>query len=783
MKNKILLSILAALGLATANNGNSQGYGPVTFVDVATSGEFVGVVNGQGATVRVDATILSKSQRWTKDKVYILARNVIVPSGMTLTIEPGTLIRGERPSKGQGATGAEAALSPADPGALVVARGGRIIAAGTADAPIIFTSMDDPNVPGGAATIPPYENVGLVNPALPAAQPYINPERQLKTGFDIISTSDVRGVGYGEYIIRGGTLTASAQAYGDDLRNNDSKWSIDGEYGGIVIAGYAETVVGYASGSSAFDNTILNGTINVGNGTAIDTRGVQLIEGMAAFPTYGLGGGDNEDDDSGILRFIDLRYGGYIIAASKELNSFSFYGVGRNTVTEFLADWNNADDSFEMWGGSVNLRRCISAFPGDDGLDTDQGYTGTVQFYVQLQNNAVDANGNLSRRATVNVGDSCSENDGPESSNSAVPYGVYTLANATFIGRGYNKIAAQFIGGSVADGTSTGAIEPATGPNFKDNGCAKVYNSLFMDSPHGAMLVMDRADVGVTTSGNGGNSAINRFTVARTTGGFDGAGRGSDLVTTGAGVANPNQRDGLFNNVWFFRNGLLDTGVTGVNGKEPSLTALNNAIAADPTNLTWWKADDTALFPDRTDRNERGANNATHRANIASMITVIKGSNGVKFDQDPDVDVPYNHRLSGIDIKPGNIAARDLAVNQLPNYDTAGVRTTRSLVTGAAFVGAVRDSSWFRGWNFASESGCFANTARAIVPTVTVVKTVDGNPQINFGADTGVKYSLEVSTDNKSFVPVTVVEGANLPYTDASKQVGTTALYYRAIAL
>jgi hypothetical protein len=104
-------------------------------------------------------------------------------------------------------------------------------------------------------------------------------------------------------------------------------------------------------------------------------------------------------------------------------------------------------------------------------------------------------------------------------------------------------------------------------------------------------------------------------------------------------------------------------------------------------------------------------------------------------------------------------------------------------VTGASFVGAVRDSSWFRGWNFASESGCFANSAVAIVPTVSVEKTVGGNPKINFGAETGVKYSLEVSSDNKSFVPVTVLEGANLPYTDTSKTVGTTALYYRAIAL
>ncbi|NBS50898.1 MAG: hypothetical protein EBS97_09935, partial [Verrucomicrobia bacterium] len=469
-------------------------------------------------------------------------------------------------------------------------------------------------------------------------------------------------------------------------------WSVDGEFGGIVLAGYAETVVGVASNTSALTTAINNGTINVANGAASGTSGVQLIEGMAAFPTYGLGGGDNESDDSGILRFIDLRYGGYIIAASKELNSYSFYGIGRNTVCEFLADWNNADDSFELWGGSLNLRHCISAFPGDDGLDTDQGYTGTVQFFVQIQNNAIDSNGNLSRRAVVNVGDSMSENDGPESSNSAVPYTVYTLANATFIGRGYNAISAL-------SKSAGGAKEAATGPNYKDNGSTKVYNTLFMDSPQGAMLVMDRAAVGATTHGTAGNSAINRFTDARTSGGFDAAGRASDLVTAQATA--PGEKDGLFNNVWFFRTGLLDNDFAGVNGKYASLAALNDAVSAGGN---WWIASDSNLFPDQTDRTERGAanNGVAVRANITDMITVIKNSNGVKFDQDPGVTVPLNHHLSGIDIKPTASAARDLGVgNQLPNYDTAGTtKTTRSLVTGASFVGAVRDSSWFRGWNF-----------------------------------------------------------------------------------
>jgi hypothetical protein len=175
---------------------------------------------------------------------------------------------------------------------------------------------------------------------------------------------------------------------------------------------------------------------------------------------------------------------------------------------------------------------------------------------------AVDANGNLSRRANVNVGDSQSENDGPESGNQAVPYSVYTLANATFIGRGYNVISARLKAAS-------GAIEPATGANYRDNGSAKVYNSIFMDAPHGALLAVDSLLPGDTTSSSAGNSAINRFTEARTTGGFDAAGRASDLVTAQTGA--PGEKDGLFNNVWFFRAGLLDTDFSGVNGKYASL--------------------------------------------------------------------------------------------------------------------------------------------------------------------------------------------------------------------
>lgn len=67
---------------------------------------------------------------WTAGKEYVIAGRVAVESGATLTIEPGTVVKGEI---GQEANAA----------ALLIARGARLMAVGTAEAPIIFTSAGD----------------------------------------------------------------------------------------------------------------------------------------------------------------------------------------------------------------------------------------------------------------------------------------------------------------------------------------------------------------------------------------------------------------------------------------------------------------------------------------------------------------------------------------------------------------------------------------------------------------------------------------------------------------
>jgi len=73
---------------------------------------------------------ITENATWTADNIYELASKVVVEDGITLTIAPGTIIKG-RTGVGSLATG------------LIIARGGKLIAEGTAANPIIFTSIED----------------------------------------------------------------------------------------------------------------------------------------------------------------------------------------------------------------------------------------------------------------------------------------------------------------------------------------------------------------------------------------------------------------------------------------------------------------------------------------------------------------------------------------------------------------------------------------------------------------------------------------------------------------
>jgi hypothetical protein len=82
-----------------------------------------------GADVAVNGNITS-SRTWTKNNTYIIDGRVFVTDGVTLTIQEGTVIKGK-------------VRAAQDASALVIARGGKINASGTAAEPIIFTAEAD----------------------------------------------------------------------------------------------------------------------------------------------------------------------------------------------------------------------------------------------------------------------------------------------------------------------------------------------------------------------------------------------------------------------------------------------------------------------------------------------------------------------------------------------------------------------------------------------------------------------------------------------------------------
>ncbi len=95
------------------------------------------------------------------------------------------------------------------------------------------------------------------------------------------------------------------------------------------------------------------------------------------------------DDNSGILRYVVVKHTGFEVEKDKELNGISLASVGSGTIIENIASIGSADDGIEFWGGTVNVNGLYVYNAGDDSLDTDQGYTGTMT-NVFVEQNVVD---------------------------------------------------------------------------------------------------------------------------------------------------------------------------------------------------------------------------------------------------------------------------------------------------------------------------------------------------------------------------------------------------------
>ena len=309
---------------------------------------------------------ITENKTLDASKIWLIKGRVSVTDGTTLTIPAGTII------KAASGTGADAST-------LIVARGGKMIANGTADNPIIMTAAAD--------------NIQV-----------------------------------------GGTYPESGPALKVDTR---------GLWGGLLILGRAPC-------SFKSDVTELQ------------------IEGIPTSDTNGLYGGSVADDNSGSFQYISIRHGGAEIGEGNEINGLTLGGVGSGTTVNQIEVLGNVDDGIEFFGGTVKATNLLVWGQGDDAIDVDQGYAGTIDGALVVLTAASDHGFEI---------------DGPEGS---AP-GRFTLKNATVIGA-TDDCDAEGVDGEMAD--------------FRKGATGDILNILFKDFAGGKDVELDAsADASTYTDG------------------------------------------------------------------------------------------------------------------------------------------------------------------------------------------------------------------------------------------------------------------------------------------
>jgi len=96
-------------------------------------------------------------------------------------------------------------------------------------------------------------------------------------------------------------------------------------------------------------------------------------------------GGQDDADNSGTMKYVQIRYSGYVLSAGKELQSLTGGGVGSGTTLDYFQSYNSSDDGSEWFGGTVHFKHYIAVNADDDSLDLDTGLQGSFQYLLLLQ--------------------------------------------------------------------------------------------------------------------------------------------------------------------------------------------------------------------------------------------------------------------------------------------------------------------------------------------------------------------------------------------------------------
>ncbi|MBL7930768.1 MAG: T9SS type A sorting domain-containing protein, partial [Bacteroidia bacterium] len=230
-----------------------------------------------------------------------------------------------------------------------------------------------------------------------------------------------------------------------------------GDWGGIVLMGKAS-------------NNLPNGINN--------------IEGLAVSSDTEFGGGTSPDDNdnSGTLKYVRIEFGGYVYQPNKEINALTFGSVGKGTIIDYIQASFCNDDSYEWFGGTVNCKHLVSYRCLDDDFDTDNGFSGKIQFGLAVRDPQI---ADVPAVSTSEFFES--DNDATGTMNTPITNPIFS--NITCIGP---------LRGSLTNTVDVGHKSRA---RIRRSSTTSIYNSILTDQASSALYV-DGANC--ETAANGG---------------------------------------------------------------------------------------------------------------------------------------------------------------------------------------------------------------------------------------------------------------------------------------
>ncbi len=286
---------------------------------------------------------------------------------------------------------------------------------------------------------------------------------------------------------RGNTIEANGTATNPIIwtsRDNVlgvSSDSSDAQWGGVVLLGRAPV----SDCSTQVFNTAAAPTAN--------PQCEQQLEGTTIATPFG---GNNDADSSGSFTFNQIRYSGFELQQSNELQSLTTGGVGSGTTINNLLSFNSSDDGVEFFGGTVNVRNLAVIGSSDDSIDADSGVQGNLQSVVVVQ------------RTTT--GDSIIELDSPDdlgdgTPGNALPQSRVQVTDFTFVQRSSASSQAVRARGGPALGLTNGVIDVDTAADV----CIRIDEQITLDAIIGIdSVVCDGVDRPVRGSSGPSDAAV-----------------------------------------------------------------------------------------------------------------------------------------------------------------------------------------------------------------------------------------------------------------------------------